>query len=82
MGSELMVPKIDRTTRILSGVASPVTTNHAVKGSMFVKLKNTGNLKIGPRPPPLAPHLPPPSPCHRVQGYLAHKKTSLPRTLQ
>ena len=28
MGRELMTPRTDRTTRIPSGVASPVTTNH------------------------------------------------------
>ena len=31
-------------TRIPSGVASPVTTNHAAKGSVFVNLRNAGNL--------------------------------------
>ena len=42
-----MAPSTDHTTRIPSGVASPVTTNHAAKGSVFVNLRNTGNLKIG-----------------------------------
>jgi len=28
-----------------SGAACPVTTNNAAKGSMFVKLRNAGNLK-------------------------------------
>ena len=42
---ELMVPRTDRTTRIPSGVASPVTTNHAAKMSVFVNLRNTGNFK-------------------------------------
>ena len=36
MGRELMAPRTDRTTRIPSGVASPVATNHAAKGSVFV----------------------------------------------
>ena len=31
MGGELMAPKIDHTTRIPSGVASPVTAKHAAK---------------------------------------------------
>jgi len=44
-GAPLMAPRTDRTTRIPSGVASPVTTNHAAKGSVFVSLRNTGNLK-------------------------------------
>ena len=48
MARELMAPRTDRTMRILSGVASPVTTNHAAKGSMFVKLRNAGNLKNNP----------------------------------
>ena len=43
MGRELIAPRIDRTTRISSGVASPVTTNHAAKGSVFVNLINGGN---------------------------------------
>ena len=47
LGRELMAPRTDRTTRIPSGVASPVTTNHAAKGSVFVNLRNGGNLKIG-----------------------------------
>jgi hypothetical protein len=42
-----MSPITDRTMRIPSGVASPITTNHAVTGSVFVKLTNPGNLKIG-----------------------------------
>jgi len=46
MGRELMAPRTDRTTRIPSGVASPVTTNHAAKGSVFVNLRNDGNLKM------------------------------------
>ena len=49
MGRELMAPRTDRTTRIPSGVASPVTTHHAAKGSVFVSLRNGGNLKIGPQ---------------------------------
>ena len=32
-GPKLMAPRTDRTTRIPSGVASPVTTNHAAKWS-------------------------------------------------
>ena len=47
MGRQLMSPITDRTMRIPSGVASPITTNHAVTGSVFVKLTNPGNLKIG-----------------------------------
>ena len=31
-----------------SGVASPVTTNHAAKGSVFVNLRNPGNLEMSP----------------------------------
>ena len=46
-----MAPRTDRATRIPSGVASPVTTNHAAKGSAFVNLRNPGNLKIGPLTP-------------------------------
>ena len=38
VGRELMAPRTDRTTRIPSDVASPVTTNHAAKGSVFVNL--------------------------------------------
>ena len=45
MARELLAPKTDRTTRIPSGVAFPVTTNHAAKGSVFINLRNTGNLK-------------------------------------
>jgi len=45
MGRELMAPRTDRTTRIPSAVASPVTTNHAAKGSVFVNLPSPGNLK-------------------------------------
>ena len=48
MGRKLMTPRTDRTTRIPSGVASPVTTNHAATGSMFVNLSNTGNFKKWP----------------------------------
>ena len=46
--SRLMVPRTDHTTRNPSGVASPVTTNHAAKGSMFVNLRNAGNLNNWP----------------------------------
>ena len=50
-----MAPRTDRTTRVLSGVASPVTTNHAAKGSVFVKrqqLKNWPTLgRCAPSPP-------------------------------
>ena len=45
MGRELMAPKTDRTTRIPSGVASPVTTNYAAKGPVFINVGNAGNLK-------------------------------------
>ena len=41
----LMAPRTDRTTRIPSGVVSPVTTNHAAKESVFVNLRNTGIFK-------------------------------------
>ena len=44
-GRELMAPRTDRTTRIPSGVASPVTTNHAAKGPVFVNLRNADHLK-------------------------------------
>ena len=40
---ELMAPRTDRTTRIPSGVASPITTNHAAKGYVFANLGNTSN---------------------------------------
>ena len=49
MGRELTAPRTDRTTRIPSGVTSPVTTNHAAKGSVFVDLRNAATSKIGPR---------------------------------
>ena len=39
-----MAPRTNRTTRIPSGVASPVATNHAADGSVFVNLRDTGNL--------------------------------------
>ena len=48
MGRELMTLKTDRTTRIPFGVALPVTTNHAAKGSVFVKLRNAGNFEKWP----------------------------------
>jgi len=38
-----MAPRTDHTTRI----ASPDTTNHPAKGSVFVELENSGNLKTG-----------------------------------
>jgi len=44
-----MAPRTDRTTLIPSAVASPVTTNHAAKGSVFVNLRSPGNLKLAPR---------------------------------
>ena len=44
-----MAPRTDRTTRIPSGVASPVTTNNAAKESVFVNLRNAGNIKDGKR---------------------------------
>ena len=40
-----MALRTDRTTRISSAVASLVTTNHAVKGSVFVNLLSAGNLR-------------------------------------
>ena len=42
---ELMAPRTDRTTRIPSGVASPISTSHEANGCMFVNLKNTSNLR-------------------------------------
>ena len=45
----LMAPRTYHTTRISSAVASPPTTNHAAKRSVFVNLKTNGNLKIAPR---------------------------------
>ena len=48
LGRELMAPRTDRMTRIPSGAASPITTNHAAIGSVFVDLSSAGNLKIGP----------------------------------
>ena len=45
MGGQLMAPRTNRTTRIPSGVTSPITTKHAAKGSLFVDLRNTDNLK-------------------------------------
>ena len=47
MGRKPMAPRNDRTTRIPSSVVSPVTTNHAAKGSVFVNSRNAGNLKTG-----------------------------------
>ena len=44
---ELMAPRTDCTTRISSGVASPVTEHHAAKGSVFVSLRNAGSFKSG-----------------------------------
>jgi len=43
-----MAPRTDRTTRVLSGVASPLTSNHAAKGSVFVDLRNADNLQGKP----------------------------------
>ena len=43
MGRELMTPGTDRTTRIPSGVAYPITTNYTAKGSVFVNSRNAGN---------------------------------------
>jgi len=45
MGRDLMASRTDRTMRIPSGVASPLTTNHAAKRSVFVNLRSAGNLK-------------------------------------
>ena len=36
---QLIAPRTDRTTRISSAVASPLTTKHAAKRSVFVNLK-------------------------------------------
>ena len=47
MGRELMAPRTDCTTCIPCGVASPVITNHAAQGSVFVNARNFGNLNIG-----------------------------------
>ena len=46
-----MAPRTNRATRIPSGVASPVCTNHAAKGSVFVDLRNVGDLKKWPLAP-------------------------------
>ena len=43
-----MAPRSDRTTRIPSVAASSVATSHAAKGSVFVNLRNAGNLKNQP----------------------------------
>ena len=40
--------KTDRTTRIPSGVASPLGMDHAAKGSVFVHLEMLATYKIGP----------------------------------
>ena len=40
--------RTDRTTRIPTGVASPISTSHEANGCMFVKLRNAGNLNICP----------------------------------
>ena len=48
MRKELMAPRTDCTTRMPSGVTSPVTTNHVTKQCVFVHLRNTGNLKTWP----------------------------------
>ena len=40
-----MAPRTHRTTRIPSGVASPVTSNYAVKGVVLVNLRDTGDSK-------------------------------------
>ena len=50
MGRELIAPRTDRTTRIPSGVATPVTTNHAPKESVFVNLRNAGTLTPNHQP--------------------------------
>ena len=39
-----MAPGSDRTTRIPPGVASPLMTNDAAKGSVFVNVRSAGNL--------------------------------------
>jgi len=49
MGSELMAPRTDHTTRIPSGVASPISTSHEANGRMFANLRNGDNLKLGPQ---------------------------------
>ena len=51
-------PELQEQVCETTGVASPVTTNHAAKGSLCVNLRNAGNLKIGPGLRNLAvPHL-------------------------
>ena len=42
------VDRSNRTKHIPFGFASPVTTSHAAKGSVFVDLRNCSNLKIDP----------------------------------
>ena len=66
-----MSPRTDCTTLIPSGVVSPVATNHAAKGSVFVNLKNAGNSRDWPSfladgtPPPRAPSSISKSTCHQ-----------------
>ena len=45
-----MAPRTDRTTRIPSGVASPITTNHQQKGPCFVNFKNCSTSHTMPTP--------------------------------
>ena len=40
-----MAPRTDRTTRVPPGVTSPVTTDHAAKGSVFVNSRTAGTFK-------------------------------------
>jgi len=42
-----MAPRTDHMMRIPSGVTSTIITNHATKGSVFINLRNAGNLRIG-----------------------------------
>ena len=42
---ELMAPRTHRTSRILSSVASLITTKHAAKGSVFVSPRKAGNVR-------------------------------------
>ena len=73
MGRELMAPRTNRTTRISSSVASPVTANP--KGPVLVNLRNNGRLKNGS----LACRAWPARASESgLQGYLAHNKPPPP----
>ena len=54
-----MAPRSDRTTRIPSGVASPVSTNYVTNGSVFVNLRNAVTKEMGPESHTRCPALTP-----------------------